>query len=162
MNERDDVVLNLGKDREDEEDDPKTTCAICLSEYEDGDEISWSHNPNCPHFFHRTCIAEWLLSHEECPCCRFDFLRFDDDDEQVDIETGSRDLRVPPISNNDPNGSNADFARSLQLFFELVANRRPAADVSSTSEVRNRATAMSPAREAPRENDISTENTINS
>jgi hypothetical protein len=152
----------LGKDCEDEADDPKTTCAICLSEYEDGDEISWSHNPNCPHFFHRTCIAEWLLSHEECPCCRFDFLRFDDDDEQVDTETGSRDLRVPPISNNDPNGSNADFARNLQLFFELVANRRPAADVPTSNEVRNRATTIPPVRQPPLANNPTMESTSNS
>lgn len=49
-------------------------CSICLAEYNDGDEICWSHNDKCNHFFHKACIQTWLLTHEECPCCRRDFL----------------------------------------------------------------------------------------
>lgn len=123
-NRKDDVVLDQFHDNE-SDDDPTTACAICLSEYEDGDEISWSHHPNCSHFFHRSCIAEWLLSHDECPCCRLDFLSFDndDDDERADdIESGSRESPTAPIRMEN---ADADFARSMQLFFEMVANGRP-------------------------------------
>ncbi|KAI3864628.1 hypothetical protein MKX03_009148 [Papaver bracteatum] len=43
-------------------------CAICLSEYEIGDEIRVL--PQCNHGFHVTCIDTWLGSHSSCPSCR--------------------------------------------------------------------------------------------
>ncbi|RAL52991.1 hypothetical protein DM860_016226 [Cuscuta australis] len=43
-------------------------CAICLSEYEDGDEIRVL--PLCRHGFHAECIDTWLGSHSSCPSCR--------------------------------------------------------------------------------------------
>jgi Ring finger domain len=50
-------------------DDPGSSppaCAICLIDYQTGDIISFSHNPRCQHFFHHSCITEWILTqHEE-------------------------------------------------------------------------------------------------
>ncbi|ESW10841.1 hypothetical protein PHAVU_009G242500 [Phaseolus vulgaris] len=43
-------------------------CAICLSEFSDGDNIRFL--PNCNHPFHVHCIDKWLLSHSSCPTCR--------------------------------------------------------------------------------------------
>ncbi|MCL7044914.1 hypothetical protein MKW94_016394 [Papaver nudicaule] len=43
-------------------------CAICLSEFEIGDEIRVL--PQCNHGFHVTCIDTWLGSHSSCPSCR--------------------------------------------------------------------------------------------
>nr|XP_043634087.1 RING-H2 finger protein ATL80-like [Erigeron canadensis] len=43
-------------------------CAICLSEYSDGDEIRVL--PQCGHGFHVGCIDLWLGSHSSCPSCR--------------------------------------------------------------------------------------------
>ncbi|KAK1410538.1 hypothetical protein QVD17_37075 [Tagetes erecta] len=43
-------------------------CAICLSEYVDGDEIRVL--PHCGHGFHVACIDTWLGSHSSCPSCR--------------------------------------------------------------------------------------------
>ncbi|XP_071735343.1 RING-H2 finger protein ATL8-like [Rutidosis leptorrhynchoides] len=43
-------------------------CAICLSEYADGDEIRVL--PQCGHGFHVGCIDLWLSSHSSCPTCR--------------------------------------------------------------------------------------------
>ncbi|GAB4848370.1 hypothetical protein Ancab_003064 [Ancistrocladus abbreviatus] len=43
-------------------------CAICLSEYVDGDEIRVL--PNCSHVFHVGCIDTWLGAHASCPSCR--------------------------------------------------------------------------------------------
>lgn len=43
-------------------------CAICLTEYSDGDEIRIL--PQCGHGFHVQCIDTWLGSHSSCPSCR--------------------------------------------------------------------------------------------
>ena len=45
-------------------------CNICLEEYKVGDKIGWSYNDKCNHVFHKACIIEWLLEHENCPICR--------------------------------------------------------------------------------------------
>ncbi|KAM0067869.1 putative transcription factor C2H2 family [Helianthus debilis subsp. tardiflorus] len=45
-----------------------TDCAICLTEYADGDEIRVL--PQCGHGFHVGCIDLWLNSHSSCPSCR--------------------------------------------------------------------------------------------
>lgn len=48
-----------------------TECAICLSDFEPGDEITALP---CGHFFHLTgCVREWLRNHSRtCPTCRAD------------------------------------------------------------------------------------------
>jgi hypothetical protein len=71
---------NHGEDQE--------QCAICLVEYEAGDEISWSHNKSCTHAFHRECIIDWLISHDECPCCRHPYLSLCDDDDDNNVDEG--------------------------------------------------------------------------
>ncbi|KAI4314669.1 hypothetical protein L6164_027557 [Bauhinia variegata] len=43
-------------------------CAICLSEFAEGDEIRVL--PQCGHGFHVNCIDTWLGSHSSCPSCR--------------------------------------------------------------------------------------------
>mmetsp|Transcript_7755 Transcript_7755/g.12309 ORF Transcript_7755/g.12309 Transcript_7755/m.12309 type:complete len:431 (-) Transcript_7755:756-2048(-) len=63
-------------------------CPICLVEYEKEDVLCWSQNSRCQHYFHRDCMAEWLLRNEECPLCRNNYLGFSDDDEG--IETNNR------------------------------------------------------------------------
>ncbi|KAH6827248.1 hypothetical protein C2S53_000768 [Perilla frutescens var. hirtella] len=44
------------------------TCAICLCEFEDGEELRTL--PECSHSFHVACIDMWLYSHWSCPMCR--------------------------------------------------------------------------------------------
>eukprot|EP00586_Coscinodiscus_wailesii_P020398 CAMPEP_0172502578 /NCGR_PEP_ID=MMETSP1066-20121228/161145_1 /TAXON_ID=671091 /ORGANISM="Coscinodiscus wailesii, Strain CCMP2513" /LENGTH=276 /DNA_ID=CAMNT_0013277881 /DNA_START=21 /DNA_END=851 /DNA_ORIENTATION=+ len=55
-------------------------CAICISEYEIGDEVVWSSNPECKHVFHLECMLMWLMKKDEplCPCCRREFIEFDE------------------------------------------------------------------------------------
>ncbi|XP_030512545.1 RING-H2 finger protein ATL52-like [Rhodamnia argentea] len=45
-------------------------CAICLSEFEEGEELRTL--PECLHSFHAPCIDMWLYSHTSCPMCRSD------------------------------------------------------------------------------------------
>ena len=57
-------------------------CAICLGRHKAGEEIGLSHNQKCSHSYHRECISEWLLEHDDCPFCRNSFLEFDDNHEE--------------------------------------------------------------------------------
>ncbi|KAF8117119.1 hypothetical protein N665_0012s0124 [Sinapis alba] len=43
-------------------------CAICLSEFEQGESIQVLEK--CHHGFHVKCIHKWLCSHSSCPTCR--------------------------------------------------------------------------------------------
>mmetsp|Transcript_17541 Transcript_17541/g.24179 ORF Transcript_17541/g.24179 Transcript_17541/m.24179 type:complete len:230 (-) Transcript_17541:16-705(-) len=65
-----------------------STCVICLSPYEVGDNIVTTRN--CSHVFHRECISQWLQKSVECPYCRTELVskeemldilvKFDSDD----------------------------------------------------------------------------------
>ncbi|WVZ48905.1 LOW QUALITY PROTEIN: hypothetical protein U9M48_000299 [Paspalum notatum var. saurae] len=46
----------------------EATCAVCLAELADG--VTVRVLPVCVHYFHASCIGEWLLAHHTCPLCR--------------------------------------------------------------------------------------------
>ncbi|KAG0288522.1 hypothetical protein BGZ96_007727 [Linnemannia gamsii] len=55
-----------------DEDDSEDACAICLDEFENGDEI---RTLPCHHEFHCDCIDPWLVRKSStCPLCKFDCL----------------------------------------------------------------------------------------
>lgn len=63
-------------------------CAICLGDYEAGDEVVWSSNQECPHAFHKECILDWLIKMQPetpCPCCRQEF---------TDLETIRKEAKI--------------------------------------------------------------------
>ena len=44
-------------------------CTICLSDYENDEDVSYLNT--CNHLFHKTCINKWLLEfNHKCPICR--------------------------------------------------------------------------------------------
>lgn len=43
-------------------------CAICLSEFIDGERVRVL--PNCGHGFHANCVEEWIVARSSCPTCR--------------------------------------------------------------------------------------------
>lgn len=47
--------------------DVSECCAICLVEYEEGDEI---RALPCNHYFHKDCVDSWLENNVSCPTCR--------------------------------------------------------------------------------------------
>lgn len=44
-----------------------TVCAICLVDFERGEDLRVLHDR---HQFHKTCVDPWLLVHATCPTCR--------------------------------------------------------------------------------------------
>jgi len=62
-------------------------CPICIDQYQPGCYVSWSHNKECTHAFHRDCILMWLLKKEEplCPCCRREFVSESTSNESINV-----------------------------------------------------------------------------
>lgn len=46
--------------------EPGASCAVCLSEYCDGERL---RRLPCGHHFHRRCADEWLRRSKKCPLC---------------------------------------------------------------------------------------------
>mmetsp|Transcript_9886 Transcript_9886/g.12521 ORF Transcript_9886/g.12521 Transcript_9886/m.12521 type:complete len:280 (-) Transcript_9886:212-1051(-) len=81
---RRDIHREEEEDHEEVQESESQVCAICLDDYEIGENICKSKNHECPHEFHERCIMEWLMHHDDCPMCRLDFLN----EAEVDIEAG--------------------------------------------------------------------------
>ena len=81
-------------------------CPICFEEYKERDEICWSHNPQCRHAFHRSCAESWFLKHDECPCCRANYL-----DGESSISEGG-DLGAQPGFRCSPGTSISQYLQS--------------------------------------------------
>ncbi len=44
------------------------TCTICLENFDISSDVK--QLPICHHIFHRNCLTEWFLYHNNCPMCR--------------------------------------------------------------------------------------------
>ncbi|XP_075747829.1 uncharacterized protein LOC119172939 isoform X10 [Rhipicephalus microplus] len=58
-------ILRSGGDSEDNIE----KCTICLSEFEDNEEV---RRLPCMHLFHIVCVDQWLTTNKRCPICRVD------------------------------------------------------------------------------------------
>lgn len=87
-------------------------CAICLTNYEVGDDVVWSSNPACDHAFHGECIEQWLMRLRGellCPCCRQEFVidPYDTEDQSKDVINNDEES---PTSNPSVPADDADFS----------------------------------------------------
>lgn len=55
---------------EQEVNDEKFTCAICLNQYKAAEDLSEIDLEECRHVFHKICLGAWLKKHDTCPFCR--------------------------------------------------------------------------------------------
>jgi Ring finger domain len=101
--------------------DNSKACAICLDEYSDGDDVCFSYNRRCQHVFHRSCIIDWLMSDDTCPCCRQNFVAFQDVEvgqagsTSVDLADGARiaDDEATTAAASAANSQSRRFSASL-------------------------------------------------
>lgn len=63
-----------------------TDCSICFQEFMEGEEIGFSYNLECNHFFHKVCIVDWLARDDRCPSCRRNYLETKEEDEEGKVE----------------------------------------------------------------------------
>eukprot|EP01052_Picozoa_sp_SAG31_P048068 SAG31_NODE_9889_length_1215_cov_1.294803_2_plen_300_part_00 len=88
-----------------------STCAICMEEYEAGNELI--SLPNCGHRFHRDCLAAWLDKNNSCPNCRVVAVEF------PDPLSGARpggDTEGRPSGDNTAQGAENAHIEARELF----------------------------------------------
>ena len=88
--------------------DPPDSCAVCLYEFEEQDEIR--RLTNCRHIFHRGCLDRWMAYDQKtCPLCRTPFIPDDMQDsfnERLWAASG-----IPEFYDDDP-----------PLFYQVTAD----------------------------------------
>jgi len=55
--------------KDDDEDNSPDKCTICLSEFEEDEDV---RRLPCMHLFHIECVDQWLHQNKRCPICRVD------------------------------------------------------------------------------------------
>lgn len=100
-------------------------CAICISEFEIADRVTWSSNSQCAHIYHEDCLLNWMLAvgrktsrrrrrnQEEtppeleavqvatdfpmlCPCCRQPYISKEAKEEEQEEQNHLTENRTTP------------------------------------------------------------------
>eukprot|EP00565_Helicotheca_tamesis_P008685 CAMPEP_0185732176 /NCGR_PEP_ID=MMETSP1171-20130828/15264_1 /TAXON_ID=374046 /ORGANISM="Helicotheca tamensis, Strain CCMP826" /LENGTH=142 /DNA_ID=CAMNT_0028401601 /DNA_START=429 /DNA_END=857 /DNA_ORIENTATION=- len=87
--------------------DDAYSCMICLEPFLVGEDVSWSETMCCRHVFHKKCIEQWLMKHDDCPCCRALYL--DTDSTQEKPKSNKADYRFDRNLENTETAQNVSF-----------------------------------------------------
>ena len=97
----------------------QTSCSICLSEFEEQEEVV--KLPICNHCFHKECIKQWLETQIICPYCRSDIkINFERKREEMTI------LDRQGNQNNNPSSSVENNIEINQSFSQITESRQMA------------------------------------
>lgn len=78
-NDRNNTYFNFyGSAGSSSNDNHFSECPVCLDPFLPGEALSWSKSFNCHHIFHSGCINPWIMTSDECPCCRAPFFQESD------------------------------------------------------------------------------------
>jgi hypothetical protein len=116
-------------------------CAICVSEYEDGEKVVWSSCLECRHAFHYECMMPWLAKGKKrCPICRHWFVpgsRIDDQkktlEERLRVESSSS-LSSSDGAAETSNNANDETSSANQPSTEVVERSEQEAPVTEVDD----------------------------
>ncbi|CAG8528446.1 16776_t:CDS:2 [Funneliformis caledonium] len=114
-------------------DDDTDTCAICLEDFENGEEI---RELPCKHWYHIECIDPWLTTKSSsCPLCKKDCRPNQNDEIIIDGLTSQED------SNNESDVNNV-FVRMGKVFGRLFGKRSTSVRPADTRQQPNDSTVV--------------------
>ncbi|CAG8610868.1 1965_t:CDS:2 [Funneliformis mosseae] len=114
-------------------DDDTDTCAICLEDFENGEEI---RELPCKHWYHIECIDPWLTTKSSsCPLCKKDCRPNQNDEIIIDGLTSQED------SNNESDVNNV-FVRMGKVFGRLFGKRSTSVRPTDTRQQPNDSTVV--------------------
>jgi hypothetical protein len=88
-------------------------CALCIDEYQPGDEVVWS-DLKCNHVFHKECIMQWLSKGKKrCPVCRNWFVPGARIEDQKNQQKDSWNAFLSEIQNQNPDNENESTAAEM-------------------------------------------------
>lgn len=111
------------------------SCAICIDEYEDGDDLC---RLPCGHYFHRECAGTWLLKNDKCPLCKQSVLspagvKADAALAQGESNTTSTTSSSTSTVGDTATGSTGDENAGLEVVGAALPTRRGAAGSTAMS-----------------------------
>jgi hypothetical protein len=111
--------------------DQVVECAVCLSEFEDGE--TGRVLPKCNHSFHIDCIDMWFQSHSTCPLCRapVEAAPVQATRQEVTIDVCEPELVLGSSSGDEMNRSEPEFSSSC-------SNEKQSSFVDITIEIPRR------------------------
>lgn len=115
-----------------DDDTTRLECQICLADFQVGEQICWSNNPECVHTFHIACLEPWLMNHDECPLCRNPYLVRPKKSPVAEVEVNDFEQEVITRSNMTP--ITHHVVTALSLFAPRQHNRDSASHDNPNEE----------------------------
>ena len=116
---------------------PPSECSICLERFEPGEQVSWSKELKCHHIFHTDCLQPWLMTNDDCPCCRTLFFDEFDFVKRGLISQKGKLSKLPdsfPSDDGNDNNNGLDGSARFRIVNGLVSIVRNVRDGLSGSE----------------------------